>query len=263
MKHAAFSALTITCMLLLPGIITSGCQRPAGEIQIIMLPGDVPLEMVWIPPGRFIFGSPEDEQARKDWEGIQQEVSITRGFWMGKYPITQAQWWAIMGSNPSWYRGDNRPVERVSWNDIRDSGGYLEKLNDAFPEHNFRLPGESEWEYAYRAGTTSRFYWGDDPDYTAIDDYAWYNENSGGETHDVGLKLPNAWGLHDMAGNVWEWCEDDWRIYYNHTYNNGSAWVNSPRSNSRMLRGGAWSFDPSYCRAATLHSFAPGFRLSY
>ena len=182
---------------------------------------------------------------------------------MGKYPVTQAQWQAVIGYNPSHFKGDNRPVEMVSWDDIRRSGGYLEKLNAAHPGYNFRLPSEAEWEYTYRAGTTTRFYWGDDPNHTQIDDYTWYWKNSPSGTKDVGQKLPNAWGLYDMSGNVWEWCEDDWHNNYNGTPTDGSAWVDSPRGGSRLLRGGSWGSRTHYCRAAERHSFSPGARDSY
>ena len=219
----------------------------------------------WIPPGRFMMGSPDDEQARYDDEGPLHEVTIAEGSWMGKYPITQVQWQAIMGNNPSEFQGENRPVELVSWNDIREPGGYLEKLNEASPGYNFRLPSEAEWEYAYRAGTTTRFYWGDDPDYTEIDDYAWYGNNFdtvNGKTHDVGLKLPNAWGLYDMAGNLFEWCEDDMHNNYNGAPTDGSAWVDSPRGSARLLRGGSWNGHPVGCRAANRADVIPGSRSS-
>ena len=161
-----------------------------------------------------------------------------------------------MNQNPSHFKGENRPVEMISWNDIRKSGflgfrtGFLDKLNAVSPSYHFRLPSEAEWEYAYRAGTTTRFYWGDDPYYNDINEYAWYDENSGGETHDVGLKLPNAWGLHDMAGTVLEWCEDYWHWDYNGAPNDGSAWVVNLHGKSRIIRGGSWIMHPSWSRAA-------------
>ena len=241
---------------------------PAATIQekTIMLPGDVPLELVWIPPGTFLMGRYPGEQDSFDWQDPQHEVTIAYGFWMGKYPITQAQWEAVMGNNPSLFQGANRPVEWVSWNDIREEGGFLDRVNAAHPGHGvFRLPSEAEWEYAYRAGTTTRFYWGDDPDYTEIDDYAWYTSNSdtgsGGQTHDVGQKLPNAWGLHDMAGNVWEWCEDDWHSSYEGAPADGSAWVDSPRGSRRGNRGGSWNTHALRCRAATRAKGGPDGRV--
>ncbi len=219
--------------------------------ESILLPGNVPLEMLWIPPGSFMMGSPDDEQDSFANEGPQHEVTFAEGFWMGKYPITQAQWQAVMGDNPSRFIGANRPVERVTWDDIRMEGGFLDELNAILPGYNFRLPSEAEWEYAYRAGTTTRFYWGDDPDYTNIDNYAWYYDNAGLESHDVGLKLPNPWGLYDMAGNVWEWCEDDWHINYIDAPDDGSPWTNEPRGSGRLLRGGSWYHGPEDSRAAS------------
>ncbi len=288
MKHLSYPIFFTSIILLALVMLTSGCsqsvmhkatpgddtsktsQRSAGDTQIFMLPGDVPLEMVWIPPGSFMMGSPEDEQDRSDNEGPQHEVTFTSGFWMSKYEITQAQWLVIMGNNPARFnKGENRPVEIVSWDDIRGSGGYLEQLNATHPGYNFRLPSEAEWEYAYRAGTTTRFYWGDDPDYTELEDYAWFFNNSSHSTHDVGLKLPNAWGLHDMAGNVKEWCEDDWHDNYHGAPIDGSAWVDSPRDTWRLLRGGGADYDRDYCRAAgrsenpVSHGNFGGFRVVF
>jgi len=275
MKRSSYSTYFTSISLLALVMLTSSCsqpgervkvsdedsgevsQRSAGDTQIIMLPGELPLEMVWIPPGSFLMGSPDEEQDRSEFEGPQYEVTHANGFWMGKYPITQEQWQAVMGNNPSHFNGDNRSVELVFWNDIRDSGGFLDQLNEACPGYNFRLPSEAEWEYAYRAGTTTRFYWGDDPDYTEIGDYAWYLNNSLSYTHPVGQKLPNAWGLYDMAGNAWEWCEDDWHNNYEGAPSDGSAWVDSPRGGPRLLRGGSWSSYPSSCRAASRGYYGP------
>ncbi len=256
MKLSSYPLYFIGFIVLAIVMLTSGCSQTEksavvsdnepGEIHTLFLPGMVPLEMVWIPPGNFMMGSPDDEQERISSEGLLHEVTFAKGFWMGKYPITQAQWQAIMGNNPSEFKGDNRPVEQVSWNDIRKSGFlgfrkcFLDKLNALHSDCNFRLPSEAEWEYAYRAGTTTRFYWGEDLDATEIDDYAWYGDNSSSSTKDVGLKLPN----------VWEWCEDDWHSNYYGAPKDGSAWVDSPRGSIRLLRGGAWKINSSYCRAA-------------
>ena len=230
-------------------------QKSAGEVQIIMFPGDVPLEMVWIPPGNFLMGSPDDEQDRFANEGPQHEVTIANGFWMSKYETTQAQWQAVMENNLSHFQGEDRPVDSVSWNDVTETDGFIDQLNKLSSEYNIRLPSEAEWEYAYRAGTATRYYWGDDPNYTEMHDYAWYWNNSLSGTNDVGQKLPNPWGLYDMTGNVWEWCEDDWHGDYHGAPTDGSAWVNSPRGSRRPLRGGAWNFIADYCRTASRNDY--------
>ena len=218
----------------------------------------------WIPPGSFLMGRYPGEQDGSISQDPQHEVTFAQGFWMSKYEITQGQWQAIMGSNPAseYGVGDNYPVYYVAWNDIRSTNGYLDKLNTAHPGHGFRLPSEAEWEYACRAGTTTRFYWGDDPGYTVIKDYAWHQDNNtpyGNKP--VGGKLPNAWGLHDMSGNVREWCEDDWHGNYNGAPGDGSAWVDAPRSTFRPYRGGSWFVSPYYCRAAYRDHWNLGVRL--
>lgn len=297
MKHKSKNFLPLACLFVFLGIVTSGCSKPeqytqepdeesdemsspasssgegesqksASDTQVIMLPGEVPLEMVRIPSGSFIMGSPDDEQHRISNEGPQNEITIVDSFWIGKYPITQAQWQATSGYNPSCFKGDNRPVEQVSWNDICGAGGFLEKINEASPGHYFRLPSRAEWEYAYRADTTTRFFWGDDPAYTKINDYAWYSENSGGETHEVGTKLPNPWGLYDMAGNVWEWCEDCWLDTNHGAPNDDFSWETSTKGMNLLIRGGSWRANSSRCRAADCGSYNPegrdrglGFRI--
>ena len=163
-----------------------------------------PLDMVWCPPGTFIMGSPHDEPGRfADEEQI--EVELTRGFWIARTQLTQKVWKEVMGNNPSNFNGEDRPVESVSWNDCQD---FLKVLNESYPVEGFefRLPTEAQWEYACRAGTTTAFFFGDDP--SQLGDYAWYAENSNWETHPVAQKLPNPWGLYDMHGNVWERCQD-------------------------------------------------------
>ena len=169
--------------------------------------GAKPLEMVLIPSGTFIMGSSDTEQDGWYEERPQHQVTITQPFYMGKYEVTQAQWQAVMGYNPSFYYGvgNNYPAHTVSWNDCHT---FITALN-ALGQGTFRLPTEAEWEYACRAGTISRFYWGDDPGYTEVGKYAWYSENNTPNgTKEVGLKLPNPWGLFDMSGNAGEWCED-------------------------------------------------------
>ena len=231
------------------------------------------MEFVWIPPGRFMMGSPESEKNRSDDEGPVHEVHFDRGFYMGKYPVIQAEWRKIMGSNPSRFEGERRPVENVSWNDCQE---FLRKLNEAVvgagsePVPTFRLPSEAEWEYACRAETQTAYYFGDDP--AQLGDYAWYWENSDGQTHPVGQKRSNAWGLHDMHGNVWEWCEDAWHFSYHRAPANSWAWISDANTTpfsgiTQVLRGASWKDLPRYLRSAnrsydeyTLRHYTFGFR---
>ena len=189
-----------------------------------------PENMVFIPPGTFRMGTPTNEVDRSYWEGPQTDVIISRGFWMGKHEVTQGEYLEVMGSNPSWFNGVRgegaeweidygtdltRPVETVLWDDAVAYCAALterERLTGRIaPNAVYRLPTEAEWEYACRAGTSTRFSYGDDPGYTNLTNYAWYEDNSGGTTHAVGQKLPNLWGLHDMHGNIPEWCLD-WHV---------------------------------------------------
>ena len=230
------------------------------------------MEFVWIPAGRFLMGSPKNEAGRDNDEGPRHEVVFTEGFWMGKYPVTQAEWQKIMGENPSHFKGERRPVEMVSWNDCQE---FLKKLNANPPQSPlnqggqrgvFRLPSEAEWEYACRAGTQTAYSFGDDP--ARLGDYAWYWKNSGEKTHPVGEKLPNAWGLHDMHGNVWEWCADSWHDNYNGAPTDGSAWERGD-ADLRVLRGGSCYHNVNFLRCAVrirddwlnLRSYLRGFRL--
>ena len=216
-----------------------GCERVYGNVTFC-----------WIPPGTFMMGRYPGEQDSYDTlEDPQHEVTLTHGFWLGKYEVTQAQWKSVMDYDLSTFKGDNRPVEGTAWmNNICYPGEYLDLLNAAYPGNEFRLPTEAEWEYAYRAGTTTRFYWGDDPDYSMIDDYAWHLGNSRDETHEVGKKLPNAWGLYDMAGNVFEWCQDTPGYYPEGPVTDP---VNLNPNSFRVTRGGAYYQDKAYCRAAS------------
>jgi formylglycine-generating enzyme required for sulfatase activity len=232
-------------------------------------PNPDPAHLVWIPPGTFTMGSPPDEVDRDSDEGPQTAVTISRGFWIGKYEVTQGEYQAVMGSNPIWFTGDlNRPVEKMSWHDATNYCGQLTQRERAAgriaTNSVYRLPTEGEWQYACRAGTTTRFSYGDDPGYTNLTNYAWYRDNSGGTTHPVGQKLPNPWGLHDMHGNVWEWCQD-WKG----VYPGGS--VIDPQGPStgfdRVFGGGGWG-DVGYCRSAArngtpsvFNNFNFGFRV--
>ena len=254
----------------------------AGEESTVYLPGNVPLVLVRIPAGSFQMGRYSGEQDSSLYEDPQHTVSIGYAFTMGKCEVTKAQWQAVMGTTP-WSGLDcvlndsNSPAVYVSWNDIAASGGFIEKLNQHIfsstgqGSATFRLPSEAEWEYACRAGTQTRFYWGDDPSETQIGDYAWYMGNTWDAdeayAHVVGLKLSNAWGLHDMSGNVWEWCQDWWHDSYSGAPTNGSAWE-LPIGSYRALRGGHWLYNAGHCRSAYRHNCGPdspgvfvGFRL--
>ncbi len=239
----------------------------------LQLGGGVKLEMVWIPAGIFKMGSRCEEIDRREREDPIHSVNISRDFYIGKYTVTQGQWKQIMGGNPSKSsKGDDYPVENVSWEDCQE---FIDKLNKMSLLRNihsmtqFKMPTEAQWEYACRAGTQTRFYWGDDPSYTFIDDYAWCEKNSGSATHPVGLKNPNSFGLYDMSGNVWEWCQDWYESDYYRTLVDGAKDPSGPESGSnRVIRGGSWNYRLRSCRSAARYSSRPsrrsgglGFRL--
>ncbi|CCI33102.1 formylglycine-generating enzyme family protein [Microcystis sp. T1-4] len=208
------------------------------------LPNGVTLEMVILPAGEFLMGSPDSDSDAQSREKPQHQVQVN-SFAIGKYPVTQAQYEAVMGTNPSRFKNNRQnPVENVSWNDAQ---AFCQKLSQITGK-TYRLPTEAEWEYACRAGTTTRYYFGDDAN--QLGDYAWHKGNSGGKTHPVGQKKPNAWGLYDMSGNVWEWCEDNWHSTYENAPKDGRAWIKNGNDNRSLLRGGSWYDDPNYCRSA-------------
>ena len=203
------------------------------------------MEFVLIPAGAFTMGSPDSDPNAYDNEKPAHQVTISEPFYMGKYEVTQAQWQAVMGANPSAFKGDDRPVESVSWNDIQD---FIKKLNKQEQRANgvlCRLPTEAQWEYAARAGTTTRYSFGDDA--ANLDDYAWYSENAGKTTHPVGQKKHNAWGLYDMHGNVWEWVQDWYDPYAAEAMTDPSG----PASGAeRVIRGGGWGSAALNARSA-------------
>jgi len=238
--------------------------------------GEATVRLRWIPPGRFLMGSPETEAGRYGGEGPQREVGIERGFWIFATPCTQEFWEAVMGFNPSRFHSPTRPVEQVSWNDCQK---FVELLNDRLEGLVLSLPSEAQWEYACRAGTETATYAGDmeivgENNAPLLDEIAWYGGNCGvefdlpdgwdtsvwpqrqhkfkrGGTRLVGLKRPNAWGLHDMLGNVWEWCADAYEEL-------GSG--ESEASADRVVRGGSWINRARLVRAACRNGYDPGNR---
>ena len=193
------------------------------------------MEFVLIPTGTFMMGSPDSDATAYDDEKPAHRVTISQPFYLGTYAVTQEQWEAVMKTNPSRFTGDrNRPVERVFWEDTQQC---IQRLNTQEGRARYRLPTEAEWEYACRAGSQTAYSFGDDP--LQLDQYGWYVDNSGDQTHPVGQRKPNAWGLYDMHGNVWEWVQD-----WNGAYAPGP--VTDPRGPSsgsrRVLRGGSWNY---------------------
>jgi formylglycine-generating enzyme required for sulfatase activity len=215
------------------------------------------MEFVLIPAGEFEMGSPSDEEGMLDREGSVHRVKIKKAFYMGRYEVTQKEWREVMGNNPSHFKGDDLPVEQVSWNDVQE---FIRKLNEKEGTDKYRLPSEAEWEYACRAGTTTRYSFGDSE--SKLGDYAWYDDNSGDETHPVGKKKPNPYGLYDMHGNVWEWVQDEWHSDYDGAPTDGSAWESGDIAN-RVFRGGSWNFNAWSCRSANRYCYLPGFWYNY
>ncbi len=209
------------------------------------------IEFVWVPAGEFWMGSTSSEA--DDDERPLTQVRISRGFWLGKFEVTQGRWQGVMGSNPSYFKqcGPDCPVEQVSWDDAQ---AFIGNLNGRAGGNRYRLPTEAEWEYAARAGTT-----GDR--YGNIEVIAWYDSNNGDRTHPLGRKAPNAWGLHDMLGNVWEWTQD-W--YVDHLPGGSVTDPRGPVSSSgRAIRGGSWGSYARNCRASIRFNRPPGYRSDY
>jgi len=222
--------------------------------------------MVWIKGGKFVMGSRVDEQDR-DWdEDPLTEVTLSHGFWMGKYEVTQRDYQALVGTNPSWFTGDtNRPVEQVSWAEAMAYCAKLtetERIGGRLPaSYAYRLPTEAEFEYACRGGSTTRFSFGDDPGFSQLGEHAWCRGNSDGTTHPVGKKFSNAFGLHDMHGNVWEWCLD----WYADRYSGGSVVdpIGPASGKGRVFRGGGWDYKNAACRSAFRNHAGPARTFNY
>ena len=221
--------------------------------NVITLPGGVEMSFVFIPAGEFLMGSPESEPDRDRDEGPLHRVKISKPFYLGITEVTQQQWEALMGENPAVFKifpeHLEHPVEMVSWNDCRQ---FLERLN-ALGQGKFRLPTEAEWEYACRAGTDTRYYWGEK--IKGIREHSWYNRTSYGRTYPVATKAKNPWGLYDMAGSVWEWCSD-WKA----SYSSEPLQVDpkGPESGKvKIFRGGSWYDFENSLRSANRHGHGP------
>lgn len=220
--------LTVTVCLFVSCGSPPKVQVPLAGMEFALIPGD-----------SFQMGSNDGESREKP----VHRVTISP-FSMMTTEVTQKMWKDIMGSNPSAFKGDNLPVEQVSWNDIQD---FIKKLNERDPGNGYRLPSEAEWEYSCRAGMATRFYSGNSD--SDLDRVGWYSDNSSDKTHPVGQKQPNKYGLYDMHGNVWEWCADWYHDNYTGAPTNGTAWT-SPSGEYRVLRGGSWCYRAWFCRFA-------------
>ncbi len=251
--------------------LISGRSKAKGEIQkkesqplqkyepieqIVDLGDTVSLTIIKIPIGDFVMGgkikySPSEQLPA-------HKVSFRQGFWLGKYPVTQAQYRAVTGSSPSKYGGDDLPVENLTWEEAQ---AFLDALNKRLYslEEKFRFPTEAEWEYACRAGNTGHYCFGDEE--AMLKEYAWFDELVKDATYPIGTKKPNAWGLHDMHGNVGEWCADEWHDNYEGAPQDGSAWQNG--DGDRIVRGGHFTSSAESCRSANRDGREPYRRFEF
>lgn len=219
------------------------------------------MKFAWIPPGTFLMGSPKEEKERFDDE-TQHKVTLTKGFYMGVYTVTQEQWQEVMGKNPSSFKGEkNLPVDSVSWDDCQE---FIKKLREKDKDKKaYRLPTEAEWEYACRAGTTTPFYFGEtiSTDQANYDGRGIYGNGKKGvmrrKTTPVDSFPANAWGLHDMHGNLWQWCQD-W--YAEYPRNDVTDPQGPKKGEFRVVRGGSWYIVPEFCRSARRGGDEPGYR---
>lgn len=214
---------------------------------------DVSLSFCWIPSGSFLLGSPNTEEGHEEIESPRHRVVIARGFHMSSTPVTRAQWEAVMGPSPATpSQQASHPATEISWDDAQR---FLVRLSEALVAGSVRLPTEAEWEYACRAGSSGRYAGGDSE--ADLDRLGWYAANSRGATHPVGEKAPNAWGLYDMHGNVFEWCQD-----WDGSYAPGEQTDPSgpPSGDKKILRGGCFTCPPPYCRSANRYSAPPDRR---
>ena len=229
---------------------TPSLSSSSNTISIPVKNG-ITIDMVKVEAGTFMMGATSEMQNPYDGEKPVHQVTLTNDYYMGKYEVTQALWQAVTGKNPSKFKGDNLPVEQVSWKDCQK---FISKLN-SMTGRKFRLPTEAEWEYAARGGKKSRVY-----QYSGssnISDVAWYDGNSGSKTHPVGKKQANELGIYDMSGNVWEWCQDWYGSYVSSSQTNP---LGANSGSYHVYRGGGWSYDAKFCRSSYRSSFTPGYR---
>jgi len=229
----------------------SQAGNPSGNAVSRTPTNDLSIAMIYVQGGTFTMGCTQEQgDDCYDWEKPAHQVTLS-SFYIGKYEVTQAEWKSVMATNPSNFKGDNLPVENVSWNDVQE---FIRKLN-AQTGKQYRLPTEAEWEYACRGGMQSAHY-----KYSGSNtagNVAWYSENSSNTTHPVGTKSPNELGIYDMSGNVWEWCSD-W--YGNYSASDQMNPQGPSSGSNRVFRGGGWDGDAGYCRVSDRNGGAPGSR---
>jgi len=267
--------------------VITGCSKKDDNGPVALTgKGYDPEMMALIPAGTFLMGNITDDTFGYSDEKLVDEVTITRPFLMGRTPVTQKQFEAVMGNNPSYFKGPDLPVENVTWYDAVEFCNELSRLEGLdlcysgsganivcdFTANGYRLPTEAEWEYACRAGTETDFHTGDmthpgtSPLDPALDRAGWYGGNSGGSTHPVGEKEANAFGLYDMHGNVWDWCWDWCWDWFEDAYH-ASRPAEDPRGPAsgsyRVLRGGSWGSLAWLCRSANWFCNNPGYRCNY
>ena len=235
---------------------SSGSSSMASGSNTISIPvkDGISIDMVKVEAGTFMMGATSEMKDPSSDEKPLHQVTLTNDYYMGKYEVTQALWRAVMGSNPSYFKGDNLPVEMVSWNDCQE---FISKLN-SLTGRKFRLPTEAEWEYAARGGKKSRGYQYSGSN--SISDVAWYDGNSGSKPHPVGTKQANELGIYDMTGNVWEWCSDWYGSYSSSSQTNPTG---SDSGLCRVCRGGCWSGNARRCCLSCRFDCTPGYRFSF
>jgi formylglycine-generating enzyme required for sulfatase activity len=274
LKHIYFALLSVLILALF-----SGCpgkkkavdpdrpdKSPKQEAQDILPEGkpynvpDLDMKMIWVPPGKFVMGSPKSEPGHRQEEEELHQVTISRGFWVGQFEVTQAQFETILGDNPSAFKDPQMPVHKVNWHEAMEFCEVLterEKSVNRMPNKwSFNLPSEAQWEYACRADTTTVFHFGNEAE--ELPPYGWFADNSDGGPKTIGTKKPNAWGIHDLHGNMGEWCFD----WYGKAYPvDGSVDpITEKASAFKVFRGGTYTDIPERCRAAHRHRITPETR---
>ena len=232
-----FAAFGTLCLL-------SAAPASAAEDTRQLFADSIGMSFQDIPPGSFMRGCTRDAEDCYDFETPQRRIDIA-AFGLARHEVTQAQWEAVMGDNPSTFKDPAKPVENVSWDDVQE---FLRRMNEKEGRKRYRLPTEAEWEYAARAGSATTYSFGNDE--SRLDDHAWHGDGGNGGTHPVGGKLPNAWSLYDMHGNVWEWVEDRYGADYYATSRETANPTGPETGDRRVIRGGAWNSVAGACRSA-------------